>query len=162
MTQFEKIFRELNKAKIKYLVVGGVAVNLYGYVRMTGDLDLLILLNKENISKMDTLMKKMKYSERLPVSVLSLGDEKQVKKWLKEKNMMAYTFNPPPNQLLQIDIIIEESLKFAAFDKNKTIKRMGRVNIPVVGIQDIITMKKRAKRTKDLVDIEVLKHLADV
>lgn len=49
MNLFEKVFRELNKAKVKYLVVGGVAVNLYGYLRFTGDLDLLILLNEEKI-----------------------------------------------------------------------------------------------------------------
>ena len=45
MNLFEKVFRELNKTRVKYLVVGGVAVNLYGYLRFTGDLDLLLLLN---------------------------------------------------------------------------------------------------------------------
>lgn len=48
MTVFEKVFRELNKTNVKYLVIGGVAVNLHGYVRFTGDLDLLLLLSKEN------------------------------------------------------------------------------------------------------------------
>jgi DNA polymerase II small subunit/DNA polymerase delta subunit B len=41
MGNFEKIFRSLNKAKVRYLVVGGVAVNIYGYPRFTGDLDIL-------------------------------------------------------------------------------------------------------------------------
>ena len=51
MNIFEKVFRELNKTKVDYLVVGGVAVNLYGYVRFTGDLDLLVLLNEKIFKK---------------------------------------------------------------------------------------------------------------
>lgn len=162
MNLFEHIFRELNKAKVKYLVVGGVAVNLYGYLRFTGDLDLLLTLNKENLSKMDKIMKKLKYSERLPVSIFALSDEKQMKKWLKEKNLRAYTFNPPKNNPLQIDIIIEDSLKFGSYEKKKNVKMMGSLKIPVVSIEDIIKMKKRANREKDILDLKVIKYLSEL
>lgn len=33
----KKIFSGLNKCKVKYLIAGGVAVNLYGIPRMTYD-----------------------------------------------------------------------------------------------------------------------------
>lgn len=160
MNLFEKVFRELNKANVKYLVVGGVAVNLYGYLRFTGDLDLLILLNEINLQKIDKVMKKMKYSQRLPISIMDLQNRKQVMKWLKEKNLKAYTFNPPKNNLLQIDIIIEDSLKFTAYNKQKNIKKMGALKIPVVSIKDIIKMKKKAHRDKDMIDLKVLKYLS--
>lgn len=88
-------------------------------------------------------MKKMKYTERLPVSIMDLRNQKQTMQWLKEKNMKAYTFNPPKNNLLQIDIIIEDSFKFSAFNKKKNIKKMGALKIPVVSIKDIIKMKKK-------------------
>jgi len=156
---FEKIFQALNKEKIQYLVVGGVAVNLHGYIRFTGDLDLLVLLDEKNLAKLDRVMKKLGYSERLPVSVLELQDQKQVRKWLKEKNMRAYSFTPPKETLLQIDIIIEESLKFEKIAKNKSNKRMDGVTIPVVSIQDLITMKKKANRTQDLEDLKQLIEL---
>lgn len=160
MNLFELVFRELNKAKVKYLVVGGVAVNLYGYVRFTGDLDLLITLDEENINKMDKVMKKLKYSERLPISIFALSDKKQVKNWIKEKNLKAYTFNPPKNNLLQIDIIIEDSLKFESYENNKNVKTMGKLKIPVVSIEDIIKMKKKANREKDILDLKVIKYLS--
>lgn len=160
MNLFEHIFRELNKAKVKYLVVGGVAVNLHGYVRFTGDLDLLLTLDKENLSNMDKVMKKLKYSERLPVPVSALNNKEQVKKWLKEKNLKAYTFNPPKNNLLQIDIIIEDSLKFNSFNNRKTTKTIGGLKIPIVSIADIIKMKKRANREKDILDLKVIKYLS--
>lgn len=162
MNLFEKIFRALNKAKVKYLVIGGVAVNLHGYLRFTGDLDLLILLNEKNLKKIDGVMKKLKYSERLPVSILTLSNQTQVKKWLKEKNMKAYTFNPPKNNPLQIDIVIEDSLKFEFYDRRKNIKKMGALQIPVVSIQDIIKMKKKAHRDKDMIDLKILNYLSEL
>lgn len=162
MTVFEKVFFALNKTNVKYLVIGGVAVNLHGYVRFTGDLDLLLLLNKENLARIDKVMKRLKYSERLPVSIKELGDIKKVQRWIKEKNLKAYTFNPPPGNLLQIDIIINESLKFAQFYKRKLIKTMGKLKIPVVSINDIIEMKKRAKRDKDIMDLKVLKYFSEI
>lgn len=156
MNIFEEIFRALNKARIQYIVVGGVAVNLHGYTRFTGDLDLLVLLEENNLKKMDEVMQSLKYSERLSVSILELKNEVQVKKWLKEKNLKAYSFTPPKNNPLQIDIIMEESLKFKEFQKKKTSKRISGVSIPLVSIQDLIKMKKKANRSQDREDLKAL------
>ncbi|NWF76170.1 MAG: hypothetical protein HXY53_06300, partial [Nitrospirae bacterium] len=49
---YKNIFKELNKQKIDYLVVGGLAVNFHGVPRMTYDIDLMIMLQSENISKL--------------------------------------------------------------------------------------------------------------
>ena len=35
----EAVFDALNRADVAYLVVGGLAVNAHGYVRMTMDID---------------------------------------------------------------------------------------------------------------------------
>lgn len=162
MNIFEKIFKNLNDAKIKYLVVGGVAVNLHGYVRFTGDLDLLVLLNEENLSKLDRVMKKLDYGERIPVSVLELKDNKKVKQWLEQKNLKAYSFFPPKTDLLQIDIIIEESLEFEKFNKNKVIKKIDNTNIPIVCLADLIKMKKKANREQDILDLKSLIELKNL
>lgn len=42
MNIYANIFKNLNDAGIKYLVVGGIAVNLYGYKRFTADMDKLL------------------------------------------------------------------------------------------------------------------------
>lgn len=51
MNIFQKVFTVFNKEKIKYLVAGGVAVNLHGYMRFTGDIDILVLLEENNLKK---------------------------------------------------------------------------------------------------------------
>ncbi len=156
MSIFEKVFRALNKAKIKYLVVGGVAVNLYGYMRFTADLDLLVFLEEKNLKRLDKLMKELDYLERIPVSIVELKDNAQVKKWIKEKNFLAYTYTPSNHNPLQIDILTEESLNFEKADAKKVIKKIDNVRIPVVCIDDLIKMKRKAAREKDLLDLEAL------
>ena len=44
MTQFDPIFAALQATGVRYVVVGGVAVNLHGYQRFTKDIDLVIEL----------------------------------------------------------------------------------------------------------------------
>ncbi len=148
MGQFEKIFRALNKEKVKYLVVGGVAVNLYGYLRFTGDIDILLLLEEKNLGKMDRAMKSIGYS-----------DHKQVKKWLKEKNMTAFAFFNSKEPGLMIDILVEESLKFDRILEHSVKKRFDNVNLPLVSIDYLIKMKRKAGRDKDLIDLEALIEL---
>ena len=41
----------LNLHKVRYIIVGGFAVNLYGYVRLTQDIDILIDPIKRNAIK---------------------------------------------------------------------------------------------------------------
>lgn len=47
----EAIVRALNLAKVKYLNVGGLAVNAHGYERLTRDADLVIGLEPDNWSQ---------------------------------------------------------------------------------------------------------------
>jgi hypothetical protein len=65
---YEDIFRALDAESVRYLVVGGTAVNLYGYVRMTVDLDIMVDLNEENLRKLLIVMEKLNYQPRAPVN----------------------------------------------------------------------------------------------
>lgn len=40
LKQVERFFDLLNKNEVQYMIVGGVAVNVHGYTRATGDLDI--------------------------------------------------------------------------------------------------------------------------
>jgi predicted nucleotidyltransferase len=38
----ETVVKALNEAGVRYIIVGGVAVNAHGFVRMTRDLDMVL------------------------------------------------------------------------------------------------------------------------
>src|SRR5690242_12286877 len=45
---FREFLRLLNSANVRYMVVGGYAVNYHGHQRTTGDLDVWIAVDAEN------------------------------------------------------------------------------------------------------------------
>jgi len=47
--EIEGILDALNRAHVRYLIVGGVAVVLHGYLRTTAALDLIIQLDRDNV-----------------------------------------------------------------------------------------------------------------
>ncbi len=46
MELFKELFASLNRARVKYMVAGGIAVNLYGIERATDDIDIVVELEK--------------------------------------------------------------------------------------------------------------------
>ena len=47
-----RVIASLNRERVDYVVVGGVAVNLHGLIRATEDLDLFVRPNPENIARL--------------------------------------------------------------------------------------------------------------
>ncbi len=46
---FKEFLRLLNEKKVEYLVIGGYAVAFHGYPRPTGDLDVWVAVNPNNV-----------------------------------------------------------------------------------------------------------------
>ncbi len=64
-TTFEAIFCALDSTGVRYVVVGGIAVNLHGYQRFTKDVDVVIeLIGDETLRALEALQA-IGYSPRL-------------------------------------------------------------------------------------------------
>ena len=74
---YEDIFRLLDKEGVRYLLIGGLAAIIYGVPRSTGDIDLMLLMTKGNISKFIGIMKKLGYQPKVPVAPIELADKKK-------------------------------------------------------------------------------------
>lgn len=159
MNPYGKIFKALNDAQVRYIVVGGVAMNLLGYPRFTGDIDILLALDPGNLKRMAGKMKEMGYAQRLPVSIDELSDEKKILAMMQEKGLVAYTFMNAREPQFSIDVIVGTSLKFADYERDRTLVKAWDVTIPVVSIDDLIGMKKESDRKKDAEDVVALIEL---
>ena len=62
------ILRALNDAEVRYLIVGGLAVVLHGYVRFTQDIDLVIQLERENVLRAMNAFTAIGYRPLVPVA----------------------------------------------------------------------------------------------
>jgi hypothetical protein len=50
--EFREFAELLNSNNVRYLIVGGIAVALYGYPRYTGDFDIWVDTSDDNASKL--------------------------------------------------------------------------------------------------------------
>ena len=159
---FEQIFIELNAHKVNYAVIGGIAVNLHGYRRNTGDLDIVIALTNEDIQKFIQAVKKLAFVPRLPVALEEFADANKRKEWIDKKNMLVFSVYNPQNPLEHIDVKIEGENEIQEILKSRVWMDAGSFKIPVIGLDCLIKVKERAGRGRDLVDLQALKQIKNI
>ncbi len=148
-------FKKLEEEKIDYLIVGGLALIIYGSPRFTYDIDLVILLEEENILKLLNVLTQFGYKVKIPVNPFDFAKSEIREEWIKNKNMKAMNFYNDNNKMPEVDIVIE-GVDFDKLKKKKKTIKVKDVLLSVVSITDLIEMKKKAGRKIDLEDIEYL------
>ncbi|QQR97767.1 MAG: hypothetical protein IPK18_13170 [Sphingobacteriales bacterium] len=153
----DHIFQELYKHDIRYLLTGGLAVNLYGVNRMTADIDLILDLTKENIKKFHSVIRKINFIPLLPLPFELLADKIERLKIIEEKNLVAYSFYNKTKKFLNIDVIIDIPKSFSELWENRIVKTTDDYQINLIGFDDLILLKEYANRVQDKNDILLLK-----
>jgi hypothetical protein len=159
---FENTFKVLNRHCVRYVVIGGVAVNLHGFARATGDLDIIISLTDAELENFIAAVKELGMVPRVPVEIEELKNPKKRDEWIHEKNMVVFTVYNPKNPMDQIDLMIQSVVDFETMFKNRVIMRERDLEIPVASIDDLITLKQYAGRQRDEIDIRALKEIQEM
>jgi hypothetical protein len=153
------IFKELNKKKIKYIVCGGLAVNLLGIPRMTYDIDLLVDMDDRNVEKLLNLLKKWGFGPKLPVGIMDFADKQIRQSWIKKKHMKAFNVYNSNWAISEIDILIDVPVDYKKASKRASYKKIDNIKVPLIAVKDLIKMKEEAGRKQDKADIRYLKEL---
>lgn len=146
---FTDLLVELCEAKAEFLLVGGWAVILYGHVRATDDMHILVrpsAANSENVfAALDAFGAPLQAHAVTPAHFAKEG--------------AAYRFGIAP---LKVEILTK--ISGVSFDDalhgSRTFDLDG-YRIPYIGKAALITNKKSAGRHKDLADVEELERLED-
>ena len=154
---YEEIISKFNNAGVKYAIVGGVAVNLHGHIRMTADLDIVLELEDNNLAKAITTLRETGFVCKIPVDPMGLADSNTRNDWIKNKNMKALNFYRDTEE---VDLVVDTPVKYE--EAKKTIFTVKNINYPVVSKEDLIKMKEVSNRHHDMDDIKKLKILIDI
>lgn len=154
---YEDIFKKLQEKKVRYLIIGGVAVNLYDIQRATGDVDLMLDMGKENVLKFVSVMKELGLQPKVPVKPEELADQQKIKQWQEEKGMKVFSFIHPDNPYILIDIMTSNPIDFEGAYKDKVEKTAWGIKISLISKTNLIKLKEIAGRAQDLADIESLR-----
>jgi TPP-dependent 2-oxoacid decarboxylase len=158
MMLYEEILRAFQKQKVKYVLVGGIAVNLLGYLRSTADIDILLEMSDSNLKKVVTILKKEGYRVKQPVDPMGIANTEIRRDWIHNKHMKAFNFYKE-DELKEVDIIIESPVSFEEAKKDTLRIKIGDMMLPVISIDNLIKMKKNTGRSVDKFDIEELKRI---
>jgi len=146
---------------VKYLVAGGIAVNLYGIERATADIDIVLKVDEKNLSKFVRVAKKLGLQPRLPLALDDLIDGEKRKSWIVDKDMVVYSLYDAKNPFFLLDIFVQEPFHFEeVYEKRKKIEFENTV-IPLVPIKALIAMKENSDRPQDKADVFYLKKIAE-
>ena len=159
MSLYSPLFKALNDEKVQYIIVGGLATVLHVYARFTADIDLVINLNQTEAKKAINVITSLGLKPRAPVDPMQFTDESIRESWVTDKNMLVFSFFDPNNPLMVLDVFIREPFPFDEMLKRAVHMNIGELSVPVCDINDLIEMKKKAGRPKDLEDIKYLESL---
>ncbi len=160
LRSIEAIIRALNDARVQYLIVGGLAVNAYGYERFTHDLDLVIGLEPDNIIRGLRALQQISYQVVIPITPEQFADRATREMWRRDKNMMVLKLWSDTHSRTPIDVFIYEPFDFRQEYANAKWEPVsGETKASIVSYETLLAMKAHAGRDRDLLDMKELRKL---
>jgi predicted nucleotidyltransferase len=153
---YTEVLEVLNSHKVKYILVGGLAVSFHGYPRYTGDMDLWIEPEPDNLENLYTALIRLGYSQD---TVQNISKNRDIN-------------HPTPIRLkddhhhLSIDLMtntFQQEFTWQECYEDADVIETGSLRFPVVNLDRLIIMKEKSQRLddslKDLADAQELKKI---
>jgi predicted nucleotidyltransferase len=143
----ENFIRAANEFNVHMLMVGGGAVNFYGYQRHSADVDFWIETTKENLTNLLKALQKMGYPiTEFPSEVTS------------QHQNISLKFSP---MAPDVELITRFSVSkgFQQAYKDAQLKEKDGLVWRIISFEDLIESKLKSARSKDLLDIQELQRI---
>jgi len=156
----EQVLAALNAEKVRYLVVGGVAVVLHGHLRTTADLDLVVELAPDNARRAISALVKLGFRPRAPVPAEQFADPAARRAWIDEKGLTVFSLWSDRLPEIEVDLFVKEPFHFDEVYARAVRVPLDTTTVTVVSLADLIALKQAAGRPVDLADVDALRALA--
>jgi predicted nucleotidyltransferase len=153
------LLKILDDAKVEFVLVGGLAVALHGYQRVTMDVDVVLAMDEQNLQRFLSAAKQSGLRPTIPVQLDSLAQPELIERWYREKGMLAFSLRGAETMATVMDVLVRPVVPFAELRRDALMVAVGSVNVPVASIEHLIAMKTGTGRGKDAIDIEELRKI---
>lgn len=157
--RYESIIAALEAANVRYVIAGGFAVNLHGFLRFTKDLDLIVDLDSANAALAMNVLSGCGLRPRVPVPASDFADSAKRDDWFENRNMLVFQVWHPDDPACTVDLFIRNPVEFDGLWARASRETLGKTTCRFAGIEDLIVMKAQAGRPQDLRDIDELRRL---
>jgi predicted nucleotidyltransferase len=149
------LLTRLIEADVRFVLVGGLAVNAWGYLRATRDVDFVPDPGPENLAKLDSLLKE-------------LGGKVDVGGKLLDGNAISTFLRTGDRTLVatdlgQVDVLqgLPQVPTFAALEKTATDVDLDGLVVRVCSLEHLLAMKRASERARDRDDLEALEAVQE-
>ena len=147
---FEKLLVRLARAEVRFVIVGGIAVSLQGYVRLTEDVDIILDYEEANV---------LRFLESLADYGEGFAREFSLEDFVPEEGALRLI---EETEGCQLDIFTVMSGKtYTDLANDAEIFRVQNLNVLYASKKSLIELKSNTVREKDQLDVQALKKLAD-
>ncbi len=142
---FKELFVSLNTNNVRYLLIGGYAVGVYGYSRTTNDIDIFVSDDAENIQRLTDALIDFGISDTDFSGIFS-----------GKRSLVEIGVEPVKVQLMNFadGVVFDE-----VFERRTTIE-IEEIAISTIAKEDLIANKLASGRHKDLDDVEMIERLS--
>ena len=152
-TKFSDILETLNRHRVDYIVVGGVAAVIHGAPTTTFDLDALIRVSEENARRLTFALEELKARYREHPQTLR-PTEQDI---MAGGHLLLMTRSGP----LDVLGFIGDSNRYEDLLRASTEIEMDLGRIRVLNLDELIRQKTKTNRPKDKAMLEMLMTLAE-
>ena len=144
---FKELFKSLNVNNVRYLMIDGYAVGVYGYPRTTNDIDIFVSDDSENVGNLIKALQDFGFGG---FDLSGIFDEK--------RSLVEIGVEPLKVQIMNF----ADGIEFEKAFESRKIIAVEDIFINTVSKSDLIKNKLESGRYKDLADIERLNQIEDV
>lgn len=145
-TPYEKLLAKLARAEIKFIIVGGVAVALNGFVRTTEDVDILIESSTENIGRLLDELTDFGEGHARELSLSDFSDREGAIRIIEDFPLDVFTRM--------------RAKRYADLVHSTKLTRIDDVEVRYLDAEALIALKRDSQRDQDRIDVSALRSLA--
>jgi hypothetical protein len=158
MPLFAPVFDALNRSGTRYVVVGGVATILHGYVRGTTDVDVVLDLDEASARRAIEELEKIGYRPQAPVHATDFADRPTRETWARDRGMIVFSLYSDVNPVV-VDLFVRSPMDFEGLWTRSELRALEGGPVRVASLDDLIRLKRTTARPQDLVDVTELEAI---
>ena len=146
-TPYEKLLANLARAEVKFIIVGGVAVALNGFVRTTEDVDILIEASADNVGRLLDELEEFGEGYARELSPGDFSDSEGAIRIIEDFPLDVFT--------------IMRAKRYADLVGATKTTRIDDVDVRYLNAEALIALKNNSQRDQDRIDVSALRSLQD-
>jgi hypothetical protein len=145
---FSELLASFSNHHVNFMIVGGYAVNYYGYERSTSDLDIWVKSSAENLQKIGNAL-----------SALGFDNDSVAKvKKLSVSEPFLFNVGSKPDDVEVFNFVT--GVKYEDAEPHKVpFTDSEKLTVYFISISDLIINKMLTGRTQDKLDVEMLQNI---